>query len=480
MNEVIHYLRRAVLPRSAAEQTDGQLLEGFVRCREGAALEILIRRHGPMVWGVCRRLLSHHDAEDAFQATFLVLVRKAASVVPRELVANWLYGVAHQTARKARATAAKKRARERQVHDVPEPEAAGEDRGPDLRALLDRELSRLPDKYRVPIILCDLEGKTRKEAARQLGWPEGTVASRQARARALLAKRLARHGLSLSAGSLPSALAQGASACVPPAVVSDTIQAATLLAASPASAAAVISAEVAALCDGVLTMMWWNKIKTLGVVLLLALGLGAGLWAHRTQAGQPPAPDAAPDEKPGQNEKAKATADTAAADKGTSAAVLVTLRVGRRLKYDHVQQILRGLRDVTGIAGIHVTTDDTDPGMTLAAQIQFRRKTPHQAVAKVVEVLLSNGVRTISIGDANAADTEPANRAAADDPGQPRPVFVAPADAGTEKPPLVQTNSVKSMQDRMAALEKKVDRLTELVMRLVEDKGKPRPNNNRY
>src|SRR5262249_42450463 len=151
-------------------------------------------------------LASHHDAEDAFQATFLVLVRKAASVVPREKVANWLYGVAYQTALKARAVAARRGARERQVTAFPEPAMTEPERWPDLRPLLDQELTRLPDLYRVPVVLCDLEGLTYREAARQLGCPEGTLAARLARARALLAKRLTRHGLVLSGGALAVAL----------------------------------------------------------------------------------------------------------------------------------------------------------------------------------------------------------------------------------------------------------------------------------
>src|SRR5580700_7134409 len=116
MSEVLHHLRNAVLLRDSAELTDEQLLEGFVSRRDDAALAALVRRHGPMVWGVCRRLLSnYHDAEDAFQAAFLVLVRKAESIVPREMVPNWLYGVAHKTALKARATTAKTKKWERQV-----------------------------------------------------------------------------------------------------------------------------------------------------------------------------------------------------------------------------------------------------------------------------------------------------------------------------------------------------------------------------
>src|SRR6516162_7191602 len=149
---VIQTLRRVSLPHDGADLTDGQLLESYVRGRQDEAFAALLRRHGPMVWGVCRRVLSaHQDAEDAFQATSLVLVRKAASVVPREMVANWLYGVAHQTALKARATAARRWAREKQVTAMPEPAAVRPELRDDLQLLLDQELSRLPDKYRTVI-----------------------------------------------------------------------------------------------------------------------------------------------------------------------------------------------------------------------------------------------------------------------------------------------------------------------------------------
>src|SRR5262245_42272527 len=194
MNKIVQQLYRAAGVWDGAEFTDGQLLERFVSCREEAALAALVRRHGAMVWGVCRRVLgNYHDAEDAFQATFLVLVRKAASVVPREMVANWLHGVARQTALKARATAAKRKDRERQVAEMPEPTAAEQGPWRDLRPLLDEALRRLPARYRAVIVLCDLQALTRQEAARQLGVPEGTVAGWLARARTMLAKRLTRH-----------------------------------------------------------------------------------------------------------------------------------------------------------------------------------------------------------------------------------------------------------------------------------------------
>src|SRR5436190_23196360 len=159
MNQIMQHLRSAGLLGEGAELTDGQLLDCFVSCREQAALEALVRRHGVMVWGVCQRVLrSQHDAEDAFQATFLVLLRKATTVVPRELVGNWLYGVAHQTALKARATRTKRRAREKQVMEMPEPAVTEQQLWNDLQVVLDEELSRLPDKYRTVLVLCELEG----------------------------------------------------------------------------------------------------------------------------------------------------------------------------------------------------------------------------------------------------------------------------------------------------------------------------------
>src|SRR2546421_11721515 len=149
LTTVVQRLRRAVLVEDGAGLTDGQLLECCLSRRESAALEALVGRHGPMVWGVCRHILrNHHDAEDAFQATFLVLVRKAAAVVPREMLANWLYGVARTTALRANAVNAKRRRRERQGKEMPEPQAVQPDLWQDLQPLLDPELSRLPHKYR--------------------------------------------------------------------------------------------------------------------------------------------------------------------------------------------------------------------------------------------------------------------------------------------------------------------------------------------
>ena len=280
-NEIINHLRRAVLRRDGAGLTDSQLLECYVLQREEAAFAALVHRHGPMVWGVCHRLLHHHqDTEDAFQATFLVLVRKASTLASRELLANWLYGVAYRTACKARGMIFKRRLRERQVTQMPEPKGLQNQTWPDLEPLLDEELSRLPDKYRIPIILCDLEGKTRKEAARHVGCPEGTLAARLARARAMLARKLAHRGLALSAGTVAALLSEKATAAqVPASVLSSTIKAASLFAAGPAATMEAISAPVAALTEGVLKAMVLTKLKTaVGVMVVATLAsIGVGL-----------------------------------------------------------------------------------------------------------------------------------------------------------------------------------------------------------
>jgi RNA polymerase sigma factor (sigma-70 family) len=294
LTSLIDHLRRAAMP-DGPEVEDAELLGRFIECRDQAALAALVQRHGSMVWGVCRRLLAHHDAEDAFQATFLVLVRKAASVVPRAMVANWLHGVARQAALQARRTAARRRAREVHVTAMPDTGAERPDHWRHLWPVLDEELSRLPDIYRAVVVLCDLEGRTRKEAARQLGVPDGTVGGRLARARVLLAKRLARRGVALSGGTLAAAQWEGsASAVAPPGVVASTIKVASLMAAG--QAAGVVSATVAALTERVSKAMLVTKLKSvIAVVLVLGVmtagGTSLAYLAAAGQDGKKPATD---------------------------------------------------------------------------------------------------------------------------------------------------------------------------------------------
>lgn len=301
MSEVIQLLRRTALLNDGAAPTDAQLLECYLSRRDEGALAALVHRHAPMVWGVCRRvLLNHHDAEDAFQATFLVFVRRASAIAARELLANWLYGVAHQTSLKARATAARRKERERQVMVMPEPEVVPQDVRDELLPRLDQELSRLPDKYRAVIVLCDLEGKTRQEAARELGCPEGTVAGRLARARVMLAKRLARRGLAVSGGTLAAVLSENAaSASVPTSVVGSTIKAANLFAAGHL-ATGLVSPRVADLTEGVLKTMFLTKLKIATLVLLAAVVAPAGWFTHHALADKP-----APVDKPAPDERTK-------------------------------------------------------------------------------------------------------------------------------------------------------------------------------
>jgi RNA polymerase sigma-70 factor (ECF subfamily) len=274
-----------VFAGSAAGMTDGELLERFLTAREEAAFEALVRRHGPMVLGVCRRVLRHEqDAEDAFQATFLVLVRKATSIWPRDLVANWLFGVAYRTALGAKTAIARRRLKERQVNPMRTTNGSATNLWHDLQPVLDEELNHLPNKYRLPIILCDLEGKSRQEAARQLGWLPGTLSGRLARARAMLAKRLTRRGLIISGGFPATALGQNlASASVPPSLLAGTVKASLMTAAGQA---ANISANVLALSEGVLKTMMITKVKLVTVVVL-AIGLsvtGVSLSAYHVLA----------------------------------------------------------------------------------------------------------------------------------------------------------------------------------------------------
>jgi RNA polymerase sigma factor (sigma-70 family) len=306
LSRFVERLRHALVKREGAA-ADADLLSRFLHRRDEAAFEALVRKHGPMVMGVCQRILHNsHDAEDAFQASFLVLVRKAATIHPPGMVGNWLYGVAHRTAQEARKSAAKRRAKEASV--VPQAETR-DDTWDDLRTVLDQELERLPGKYRAVIVLCDLEGKTRKEAAEQLGWPEGTVAGRLPAARTMLAKRLTRLGFGVPAGALAAMLGQHASAAVSPPVVSATVSAATLLAAERVGFSSV---EVAALTEGVLKSMLLSRAKTTAAVLVLVgfiLG-GGGLltWAAFGGEGHAEAPQG---ERPTEQKKPTNSRDKA-------------------------------------------------------------------------------------------------------------------------------------------------------------------------
>jgi len=224
LKQIIDYLQQS-LP------SDGQLLASFVATRDEQAYAALVRRHGGMVFGVCQRVLHHtQDAEDAFQATFLVLARKAPSVLKRASIGTWLCRVAFRTALAAKACRLRRQEREIQMEKPPHPAVAPIE-PQDWRPLLDKELDGMPEKYRQVVVLCDLEGLSRKEASRVLGLAEGTLSSRLAKARRLLAGRLARYGFSVSGGALATALSAQASVGVPSALMVSTVRAGLLVAA---------------------------------------------------------------------------------------------------------------------------------------------------------------------------------------------------------------------------------------------------------
>jgi RNA polymerase sigma factor (sigma-70 family) len=284
MDGVIRQVRHTVLSAQAAERTDAELLQRYIAQRDERAFEALLRRHGPMVLGVCRRLLRNHaDVQDAIQATFVVFLRKAASIRPRGNVGNWLHGVAHRTALKANAMNRRRRDKERQARP-----ATGCDGGDGANAALlealDTELSRLPEMYRTAIVLCDLEGRSYREAAAQVGCPQGTLSGRLTRARMLLARRLAARGITLTAAAWAMIRAPAASASVPPSLFADVLRLSDALAGHGMPAAGVLPHRVASLSKGVIQMLLLSKLKLLGGVFVLGAIAVLVCWLYTAQA----------------------------------------------------------------------------------------------------------------------------------------------------------------------------------------------------
>jgi RNA polymerase sigma factor (sigma-70 family) len=262
-----------------AATSDGLLLERFVAQRDGPAFEAILARHGPMVLSVCRRMLPElSDVEDAFQATFLILVLKAGTLRDRQRLGPWLYGVAHRVATRSRAQADHRRSRERPATDEPSAETFGDVEHRELLAVLDDEVARLPEKYRAAVVLCDLEGQTDEEAARQLGCALGTVKSRLASARKRLRDRLIHRGFAPSAVTLFGGIAAGtARAAVPAALSASAVRAALEGAAARAAGTGAVSASVLTLTQGVLTIMFLARFKTIGAILFAVGTCAAGL-----------------------------------------------------------------------------------------------------------------------------------------------------------------------------------------------------------
>jgi RNA polymerase sigma-70 factor (ECF subfamily) len=285
---ILGYLRALGGPTSGEGPSDAELLERFVARRDEAAFAALLTRHGPLVLGVCRQVLrDSHDAEDAFQATFLVLARRAASIRKTEALAAWLHRVAFNLAQTARTSAAVRRGHERQAGAM---SRVNDSAGPgptDWQPLLHDEVNRLPEKYRAPVVLCYLGGKSNEEAAGELGWPVGSVKGRLSRARQMLRSRLERRGLAPSA--VVGLLSRGAvRPAVPAGLADSTLRAAVLFAAGQSAggaSAAVVLAERA------LRTAALKKLTAAALVLGLvaAIGAGAGLLAWPAQPDEPPA-----------------------------------------------------------------------------------------------------------------------------------------------------------------------------------------------
>jgi RNA polymerase sigma factor (sigma-70 family) len=290
----VNYLSR-LAGADAADFADAELLDRFCTSREETAFALLVQRHGPAVFGVCRRLLGNAaDAEDAFQATFLVLLRKAGSIRKRASLGSWLYGVAYRVATKVRARSGRVAVREPAVAAVAHNDPLDESARRELCAMLDEEISRLPDRYRTPLVLCGLEGMTCEQAARALSWPKSSLAHRLGKARELLRQQLARRGVVLPASLLAAALAGEAATAVPAPLALTTARRLSQAAcgALPATTPAVTLAG--SVMRGITLTKW--KIL-LAIVPLVGLAVAGAVLLPSTSHEAPPAaqsPDAPP------------------------------------------------------------------------------------------------------------------------------------------------------------------------------------------
>jgi RNA polymerase sigma factor (sigma-70 family) len=278
-----HFLLR-LGTRSSADSTDTGLLARFAVDRDEAAFAELVQRHGPMVLGVCRRILRDlHDADDVLQATFLVLARKAGALDAQRPLGSWLYTVARNLALEHRASTARRQVREKEAAAMLRTEPPNDLAWREVCEVLDVELARLPEKYRAPLVLCHLQGMTHGSAARELGWPAGSMAKRLQRGQELLRERLTRRGVTLSATALATLIGQNAPAALPPTLVGQISRAAALYAAGQVTAG-LVSAQATALAGGALQALAASRWKLAAAVLLATglAGIGAAVFGHRS------------------------------------------------------------------------------------------------------------------------------------------------------------------------------------------------------
>jgi RNA polymerase sigma factor (sigma-70 family) len=297
MQTGIRCLRQRLAAERGPDESDEQLLHAFLNNHDEAAFAALVRRHGPTVLHVCRRVLGHEqDAEDAFQAVFLVLARNAASLRKRASLASFLHGTAYRTALKAKQSAARRRKHEGQAPARSPADPAGELLWREMRVLLDEEIAQLPDSCRSVFVLCCLENLSQAEAGRRLGLKERTVSNRLAAARERLSRQLARRGVELTAVLAAAALAAQPAAALPAGLVSATIKAALAMTAGEGMAS-LVSPHVTGLVKSAASASVLSKTKIVTAVLLIVSVLaGAGAWICRTMTT--PQPDERPTETP--------------------------------------------------------------------------------------------------------------------------------------------------------------------------------------
>jgi RNA polymerase sigma factor (sigma-70 family) len=288
-NPFVHHIRHLIGCASDAALTDGQLLDRFFADRDETAVEVLVRRYGPLVYGVCRRVLHNtHAAEDVFQATFLVLVRKIPSLDRGKPLGNWLYTVAYRLALTARASELRRQRCEAQAARQRSSIGGSALSASELVVAVEEELHRLPQRHRAPLVLCYLEGKTNDQAAAILGCPRGSMAARLAQAKERLRERLVRRGFAAPAVSITAVLVGAAArGAVPLPLLNSTLSAIQWFAREETCAASVVSARAVALARGALRTMFLNKLKIGAALLLVALMLGTGATMLLKAAPQP-------------------------------------------------------------------------------------------------------------------------------------------------------------------------------------------------
>jgi RNA polymerase sigma factor (sigma-70 family) len=443
LRKTLDKLRRSLCPTGISDE---QLLNRFIAERDEAAFAALVRRHGPMVQGVCSRILRNsHDSEDAFQATFLALVQKARFVANRQALASWLYTVAYRSALEVQIRNTRRQSRERRVA-MRRPETKSPD-PQDWRPVLDRELNGLPEKYRAPIILCDLNGLSRREAARQLHLAEGTLSSRLATGRRMLAERLSRHGVALSGGALALSLSE-ASASVPPSLIGLTTKSALLVAAGQTAA---ISARIALIMKGAAQAMFLAKLKpVIATVMALVLGTGTLTYFANGQSGAAGNPTASA--KPSnevaalrhENEGLKAALKVMR-DKDDAAQVAQLLELAERAK-ERIKTLEKRIREleseVASLKGFLEQQLNSPPApppkhLSAANKVQGKPKEPESIDAAMKRLAPLPG----QLGKSKKSDAE---------------VVEALCDAAVKRKPTdaeraTMTNHIKGAKDRVGA-----------------------------